>query len=51
MMGKMIRQYKEFTTTTSSIRSLGAYLKPEDVEKVAMESTSTYWVPIMGYSF
>jgi transposase len=37
---------KEFSTTTNSIRLLGAYLKSEGVTKVAMESTSTYWVPI-----
>lgn len=37
---------KEFSTTTLSIRSLGQYLKSEDVKNVAMESTSTYWVPI-----
>ncbi|MDR0507468.1 MAG: IS110 family transposase, partial [Dysgonamonadaceae bacterium] len=37
---------KEITTATDSIRSLGEYLKSEKVKKVAMESTSTYRVPI-----
>jgi transposase len=37
---------KEFTTTTVSIRSLGEYLRSAKVKKVAMESTSTYRVPI-----
>jgi transposase len=37
---------KEFSTTTVSIRSLSEYLRSEQVEKVAMESTSSYWVPV-----
>ena len=37
---------KGFSTTTVSIRSLSDYLKSEQVEKVAMESTSSYWVPV-----
>jgi transposase len=44
--GKSYSEVKEFSTTTNSIRSMGEYLKSEDVKKVAMESTSTYWVPI-----
>ncbi|NCA80381.1 MAG: IS110 family transposase [Sphingobacteriia bacterium] len=44
--GKSYSIVKEFSTTTLSIRSLGQYLKSEDVKNVAMESTSTYWVPI-----
>jgi transposase len=44
--GKSYSVVKEFTTTTVSIRSLGEYLKNEGVKKVAMESTSTCWVPI-----
>ncbi|KAA6301288.1 MAG: hypothetical protein EZS26_002597 [Candidatus Ordinivivax streblomastigis] len=44
--GKSYSVVKEFTTTTVSIRSLGEYLRLEKVKKVAMESTSTYWVPI-----
>jgi transposase len=44
--GKSYSAVKEFSTTTVSIREMGAYLQSEGVKKVAMESTSTYWVPI-----
>jgi transposase len=44
--GKSYSAVKEFSTTTVSIRELGYYLESEGVKKVAMESTSTYWVPI-----
>ena len=44
--GKSYSEVKEFSTTTNSIRSMGEYLQSEKVKKVAMESTSTYWVPI-----
>ncbi|MDR1722858.1 MAG: IS110 family transposase [Tannerella sp.] len=44
--GKSYSVVKEFSTTTVSIRSMSAYLKSEKVKRVAMESTSTYWVPI-----
>jgi transposase len=44
--GKSYSVVKEFSTTTGSIRELGSYLQSEKVKKVAMESTSTYWVPI-----
>ena len=44
--GKSYSSVKEFSTTTVSIRALGEYLQSERVKKVAMESTSTYWVPI-----
>jgi transposase len=44
--GKSYSVVKEFTTTSVSIRSLGEYLKSEKVKKVALESTSTYWVPV-----
>jgi len=44
--GKSYSEVKEFSTTTNSIRSMGDYLKSEGVKRVAMESTSSYWVPI-----
>jgi transposase len=44
--GKSHSEVKEFSTTTHSIRSMGEYLESQKVKKVAMESTSTYWVPI-----
>ncbi|KAA6304398.1 hypothetical protein EZS27_043955, partial [termite gut metagenome] len=36
---------KEYSTTTPNIRLMGEYLRQEGVNRVAMESTSTYWVP------
>jgi transposase len=44
--GTSYSSVKEFTTTTLSIRALGEYLQSEKVKKVAMENTSTYWVPV-----
>jgi transposase len=44
--GKSYSVVKEFSTTTVSMRALGEYLRSEKVKKVAMESTSTYRVPI-----
>jgi transposase len=44
--GKEYSEVKEYETTTPKIRSMGEYLRSEGVEKVAMESTSTYRVPI-----
>jgi transposase len=44
--GKSYSEVKEFSTTTNSIRAMGEYLQSEEVKRVAMESTSTYWVPI-----
>jgi transposase len=44
--GKSYSTVKEFSTTTISIRELVSYLQSEKVKKVAMESTSTYWVPV-----
>jgi transposase len=44
--GESYSEVKQFSTTTNSIRAMGEYLKSEKVKKVAMESTSTYWVPV-----
>jgi transposase len=44
--GKKYSEVKEYETTLPKIRQMGEYLRTEGVEKVAMESTSTYWVPI-----
>jgi transposase len=44
--GKSYSSVKEFSTATVSIRELSSYLASEKVKKVAMESTSTYRVPI-----
>ncbi len=37
---------KEYSTLTSSIRSMGEALQCEEVDAIAMESTGMYWVPI-----
>jgi len=44
--GKSYSEVKEYSTTTPKIRQMGEYLRSEGVTKVAMESTSTYWVPV-----
>jgi transposase len=44
--GKTYSEVKEYETTTPKIRQMGEYLLSEGVNKIAMESTSTYWVPI-----
>jgi len=42
--GKEYSEVKEYDKTTPNIRLMGEYLRSEVVEKVAMESASTYWV-------
>lgn len=44
--GKKYSEVKEFSTMVPSICSMGSYLLSEKVEKVAMESTGIYWMPI-----
>jgi len=44
--GKSYSQVKEYDSTLPKIRQMGDYLRSEGVTKVAMESTSTYWVPV-----
>lgn len=44
--GKRHQVVKEYSTLTSSITSLGKYLKSEGVEDVALESTGMYWIPV-----
>jgi transposase len=44
--GKNHQEVKEFSTLTSSIMALGEYLKSEEVEDVALESTGMYWIPV-----
>ena len=39
-------EVKEYETTTPKLRQMGEYLRSECVQRVAMESTSTYWVPV-----
>ena len=44
--GEKYSDITEYETTTVRIRQMGEYLRSEGVAKVAMESTSTYWVPV-----
>jgi transposase len=44
--GESYSEVKEYETTTPRIRQMGEYLRSEGVDQVAMESTSTYWVPV-----
>jgi transposase len=44
--GKRHQEVKEYSTLTSSITSLGEYLKSEAIEDVALESTGMYWIPV-----
>ena len=44
--GKHYSDVEVFETFSTSIRKLGDYLKEAEVKRVAMESTSIYWVPV-----
>ena len=44
--GKSYSPVIEYDSTIPKIRQMGEYLRTEGVTKVAMESTSTYWVPV-----
>ena len=44
--GKHHEEVMVFDTFSSSIQKLGAHLKSEGVERIAMESTSIYWIPV-----
>ena len=53
----IVKYIQAYETTTPKICQMGEYLRTEGVKKVAMESTSTYWVPVwdilleMGFEF
>ena len=44
--GKKYSDVEVLETFTPSIRKLGDYLKASGVKRVAMESTSIYWIPV-----
>ena len=44
--GNAYSPVNEYDSTLPKIRQMGEYLRSEGVTKVAMESTSTYWVPV-----
>ena len=37
---------KQFSTTTQGLSELSHWIQGEQVEKVAMESTGIYWMPV-----
>jgi len=44
--GKKMGKVKEYPTFTHSIREMGEHLRKEGVQKIAMESTGIYWIPV-----
>lgn len=44
--GKRCEKVEEYSTFTQTLRQMGMYLKSENVERVAMESTGIYWIPV-----
>lgn len=41
------REIRCFSTTTGQIQSCAEWLKQQQVESVAMESTGVYWIPVL----
>ena len=46
--GEYVDSSKTFSTMTSDLEKLRDWLKQEKVEKIAMESTGIYWIPIFN---
>ena len=46
--GRVQRQVRTFSTMTASLRALSAWLRTQQVEQVAMESTGVYWWPVFN---
>jgi transposase len=46
VIGKNVRQ---FTTFTKGLEDAAVYLKAEHIEKIVMEATGVYWIPIFEY--
>ncbi|MCL2392965.1 MAG: IS110 family transposase [Oscillospiraceae bacterium] len=46
MTGQRKRDTREFGTTTGALREMAHWLKAEECEIVAMESTGSYWKPL-----
>lgn len=44
--GKTCSEVKEYSTLTCDIRSMGEYLQSIKANKIAMESTGIYWIPV-----
>jgi transposase len=46
--GRVQRQVRTFSTMTASLRALSAWLRTQQVEQGAMESTGVYWWPVFN---
>src|SRR5919201_1921327 len=46
--GRVQREVRTFSTMTASLRALSAWLRTQQVEQVAMESTGVYWWPVFN---
>ena len=44
--GKSYGEVRQFGTLTRDIKALGEYIKSIGVQRIAMESTGIYWIPI-----
>jgi transposase len=46
--GRVQREVRTFSTMTAALRALSAWLRTQQVEQVAMESTGVYWWPVFS---
>jgi len=46
--GEYTDKIKTFSTMTSDLEKLRDWLKQQDCEKIAMESTGVYWIPVFN---
>lgn len=44
--GRVVKQVRTFSTMTGDLQALGAWLREQEVEQVALESTGSYWWPV-----
>jgi len=43
------KEVRKFSTFTRGIEEAAAYLKTEGIEKIVMEATGVYWIPVYEY--
>lgn len=46
----MLKEIREFSTTTPALEQLAKWLKEKEIKEVAIESTGIYWKPIVVLS-
>jgi transposase len=44
--GRVAKEVRTYTTMTGDLQALGAWLREQQVEQVALESTGSYWWPV-----